>query len=130
MLEQSLTHISAHPNTRGRNQPEQSTDGLSAREQRHNRPETIKHREETRPLVRDIYIIEKDFQGNGGSCMAKKTHTHTHRLSASLLDMPNNDPSSLSVSLSGPGSQFLSSSLPHLPLSLLNVPADIIQIAI
>lgn len=74
MLEQSLTHISAHPNTRGRNQPERSTDGLSAREQRHNRPETIKHRV---PLVRDIYIIEKDFEGNGGSCMAKKTHTHT-----------------------------------------------------
>lgn len=67
--------MSAHPNTRGQNKPEQSTDGLGAREQRHNRPETIKHREETRPLVRDIYIIEKDFEGNGGSCMAKKTHT-------------------------------------------------------
>lgn len=52
--------------------------GLCATEQRHNRPETIKHREEMDPLVRDIYIIEKDFEGNGGSCMPRKqTHTHT-----------------------------------------------------
>lgn len=49
------------------------------------------------PLVRDIYIIEKDFEGNRGSCMPRK---HTHILPASLSDMPNNDSSSVSASLS------------------------------
>lgn len=101
----------------------------SAREQRHNRPETIKHREEMGPLVRDIYIIEKDFEGNSGSCMPRK---HT-RLPASLPDMPNNDLSTLSLSLS-PWSLFFCLPLCHvsLPLSLplLHVPAGIIQITI
>ena len=76
----------------------------SAREQRHNRPETIEHREKTGPPVRDIYIIEKDFERAAEAACPENTHTHTHThthsLPASLSDMPNNDLSSVSVSLS------------------------------
>lgn len=53
---------------------EQATDTVT-REQRHNRPKTIKSREETGLLVRDIYIIEKDFEGERRKLHAQKTHT-------------------------------------------------------
>lgn len=76
MHKQSDTPSMQGTHIQRQNKQEQATDSLrlGAREQRHNRPETIKHRAEMGPLVRDIYIIEKDFEGNGGSSLPRK-HT-------------------------------------------------------
>lgn len=47
------------------------------------RPETIKHRQQTSQLVRDIYIIEKDLEGNSTGCGFPPATPHRHTQSCS-----------------------------------------------
>lgn len=71
-----VLHVYGRPNMCGDNINQSNSLTLCAKEQRQNRPETIRRREETHPPVRDIYIIEKDFEGKGENCVAE-TRLHT-----------------------------------------------------